>query len=51
VVVILVVDGELTKFPAREFTPASGTDPRENLQRLLPITLLPLAPGLSDDPI
>jgi hypothetical protein len=51
VVVILVVDGELTKFPAGEFAPASATDPRENLESLLPITLLPLASGLSDDPI
>ena len=50
-VVILVMDCELTKFLACEFAPASSTDPWVNFERLLPIILLPVAPGLDNDPV
>jgi hypothetical protein len=52
VVVILVMDRELTKSLACKFAPASRTDPRENLERSLPIHLLPtlsVAPSLGND--
>ena len=52
VVVVFVMDRELTKLFAFEFTPAPRTDPGKNLERSLPITLLPLlpaTPGLSDN--
>jgi hypothetical protein len=54
VVVVFVMDRELTKFLALEFAPAARTDPGINLERLLPITLLSLlvaTPGLSDNPV
>jgi hypothetical protein len=50
VVVVFVVDCELTKLFTFEFTPAARTDPGKNLERLLPITLLTLpaaVPGIS----
>ncbi len=40
VVVVLVMDRELSNFSSREFSPALGTDPRKNLERSLPIGLL-----------
>ena len=49
VVVILVMDREFSNFSPREFSPAPGTDPRKNLERSLPIGLLPtllVAPSL-----
>ena len=52
VVVILVMDRELTKSLAFEFAPAARTDPRINLKSSLPIGLLPslsVAPSLGDD--
>jgi hypothetical protein len=52
VVVILVMDGELTKPLARKFAAAPSTDPWEHLERPLPIGLLlklSLMPGLGDD--
>ena len=48
VVVILVMDRELTKFFACEFAPASCTDPWIHLERLLPVGFLP-TPSLSND--
>jgi hypothetical protein len=54
VVVILVMNCELTKSLACEFTSASSTDPWMNFERLLPISLLPLLPilpGLGNDPV
>jgi len=51
VVVILVMDRELSNFSPREFSSASGTDPRKNLERSLPIGLLSTlskSPGLVD---
>jgi hypothetical protein len=48
VVVILVMDRELTKSLACEFAPASRTYPWVYLKRLLPIGFLP-TPSLSDD--
>ena len=52
VVVVFVMDRELTKPLALEFTSTPRTNPRKNLKRLLPITLFPLllaAPGLRDN--
>jgi len=52
VVVILVMDRELTQSLARELAPAIRTDPREHPERPLPITLQPplsVAPGLVDE--
>jgi hypothetical protein len=54
VIVILVMDRELTESLPRELATASRTNPREDLERLLPITLfslLPVASDLSDDSI
>jgi hypothetical protein len=48
VVVILVMDRELTKSLACEFAPASCTDPRIHLECLLPIGFLP-TPSLGND--
>ncbi len=51
VVVILVMDRELLNFFPREFSSAPGTDPRKNLERSLPIGLLPTlskSPSLGD---
>jgi len=48
VVVILVMDRELTKSLACEFAPASRTDPWVHLERLLPIGFLP-TPSLSNN--
>ena len=48
VVVILVMDRELTKFFACEFAPASCTDPWVYLERLLPIGFFPTS-SLSND--
>ena len=53
VVVIFVMDRELAKFLALEFAPTARADPGVNLERLLPITLLPLLPAkpsLRDNP-
>jgi hypothetical protein len=53
-VVVFVMDREFTKLLALEFTPAPRTDPGKNLERLLPITLLPLlfaAPSLRDNSV
>jgi hypothetical protein len=52
VVVILVMNREFSNFSPREFSPASGTDPRKNLERSLPIGLFPkllVAPSLGDN--
>ena len=52
VVVILVMDGELSNSLARKFTPATRTDPRKHLERLPSIGLLlalSVMPGLGDD--
>ena len=52
VVVILVMDRELTKFFAREFAPTIRADPRKHPERLFPIAFEPtlsLAPSLGDD--
>jgi len=49
VIVILVMDREFSNLSPREFSPAPGTDPRKNLERSLPIGLLPtllVAPSL-----
>jgi hypothetical protein len=54
VVVVLVMDRELTEFLALEIAPAPSTDPGIDLERLLPIALLPLlavAPGFSYNPV
>jgi hypothetical protein len=54
VVVVFVMDRELTKFLTLEFAPAARTYPGINLERLLPITLLSLleaTPDLSDNPV
>ena len=54
VVVVFVVDRELTKLFTLEFTPAARTDPGKHLERLLPITLFSLlaaAPGLRHNPV
>ena len=54
VVVVFVMDRELTKLLALEFAPAARTYPGINLERLLPITLLSLleaTPGLIDNPV
>ncbi len=40
VVVILVMNRELSNFSPGEFSSAPGTDPRKNLERSLPIGLL-----------
>ena len=52
VVMILVMDRKLTKALAFEFAPAPRTDPRVNLERSLPIGLIPkflVAPGRGND--
>ena len=49
-VVVLVMDCELAKFLSLKFAPAACTDPRKNLERLLPIPLLMAAAGLGDNP-
>jgi hypothetical protein len=49
VVVILVMNRELTKSFACKFTPAPCTDPRINFERFLPVflfSLLSAAPGI-----
>jgi hypothetical protein len=54
VVVVFVMDRELTEFLALKLTSAPRTDPGMDLERLLPIPLLPLlavAPGFSHNPI
>ena len=54
VVVVLMMDRELAKFLALKIAPAPRTDPGIDLERLLPITLLPLlpvAPGLGYNPV
>jgi hypothetical protein len=45
VVVVFVMNPQFSKFLALEFTPAARTDPGKNLERLLPVTLLPLLPA------
>ena len=50
-VVILVMDCELTKSLACEFASASSTDPWVNFERLLPIILLSVAPSLGNNPV
>ncbi len=52
-VVVLVVDGQLPQALAGELAAAAGTHVREELQRALAVTglaLLPVAPGLNDNP-
>jgi len=52
VVMVLVMNRELTKFLACKFATAPRTDPGVNLERLLPIGLLPtfpVAPSLCND--
>jgi hypothetical protein len=52
VVVVLMMDRQLTKSLAHEFTPAPRTDPRENPEGSLPIGLLPtfsVAASFSND--
>jgi len=52
VIVILVMDREFSNLSPREFSPASGTDPRKNLEGSLPIGLLSTlskSPGLVDN--
>jgi hypothetical protein len=49
-----MMDREFTEFLALKFAPAPRTDPGIDLERLLPITLLPLlavAPGFSYNPV
>ncbi len=41
-VVVLVMDSKFTKFFASEITAAPRTNPRMDLERFFPITLLPL---------
>ena len=53
-VVVLMMDRELTEFLTLKFAPAPRTDPGVDLERLLPITLFPLlavAPGLRYNPV
>jgi len=53
-VVVFVMDRELAKFSALEFSPAARTDPGKKLECFLPVTLLTLmlaAPGLRDNPL
>ena len=54
VVVVLVMDRELTKLFAIKFASAPGTDPRVNLECSLPIglfALLPVAPSLGNNSV
>ena len=54
VVVVLVMDRELTEFLALKIAPAPSTDPGIDLERLLSVALLPLlavAPGFSYNPV
>ena len=53
-VVVLVMDRELTEFLALKIAPAPSTDPGIDLERLLSIALLPLlavAPSFSYNPV
>jgi hypothetical protein len=47
VVVIFVMNRELSNSLARKFAPAPSTDPRKHLERSLPIGLLPTVPVVS----
>ena len=47
VVVVLMMDREFSKFLALKFAPTLRTDPGVDLERLLPITTLTVAPSLS----
>lgn len=46
VIMILVMDGELTEFLAFELSPAMRTDPWKHLERLFPIGFLQMSLGL-----
>jgi hypothetical protein len=53
-VVVFVVDRQLTQSLALKFAPAAGADPGKNLECLFAIALKPLlaaGAGLSDDPV
>jgi len=53
-VMILMMDRELTKFFTSKFAPAPGTDLGEDLQRTFSIALFSLSlalPNLFDDPV
>ena len=47
VVVVLMMDREFSKFLTLKITPTLRTDPRVDLERLLPITTLAVASSLS----
>ena len=51
VIVVLVMDREHAKILTAKFASTPRTDPGVHLKRLLPITLLPLAPGLGSNPV
>jgi hypothetical protein len=54
VVMVLVMDRELSDFFPREFPPAPRTDRRVQLECLVPIGLLPefaIVPRFCDDPL